>query len=303
MYKQVIEVINMGIVIIDRQYTITEWNRWMEIHSRIEKKDILGAFIFKRYPHLSSPSFLRSCKSVLSFGNYVYYSQKLHNYMFPMKPAGFHAGDFDFMQQSCTMTPVREENCKVTHIVITVQDVTENVYMEGTLRMMTQNDGLTGIYNRRYLDNRLQEEFNRFRRKGSIFSLLMMDIDNFKKVNDTYGHQFGDQVLKELAALSRSIIRGSDILARYGGEEFCIILPETDIAGAYAFAERIRKGINEKNIPDKNCRSVSVSISIGLTEIDSSMKDYGQLIDQADMAMYESKKNGKNCVSVFSKNC
>ncbi len=300
MYRQILNVISLGIVILDSKYTIVDWNRWMEIHSGKKKEDMIGTVIFNHYPHLSSPSFLRSCKSVLNFGNYVFYSQKLHNYLFPFKAAGFHATAFDNMQQSCTMTPIRDDKGKVSQIVLTIQDVTESVYLEKSLKMMTQQDSLTGIHNRRYLDNRLSEELTRYKRKGRLFSLLMIDIDNFKYVNDTYGHQFGDIILKEIAHTSSTIIRGSDILARYGGEEFCIALPDTDSDGAYSFAERLRKEVEAAKTLFEEGKEVGVTVSIGIAEVGEEIKKVEQLLDHADYALYESKRNGKNRITVFT---
>lgn len=300
MYKQVLDAINVGIVIIDSKYSVVEWNRWMEIQSNIKKEELLGSIIFNHYPHLSSPSFLRSCKSVLNFGNYVFYSQKLHNYLFPFPATGFHTKSFDYMQQSCTLTPIREENGEIEHIVITIQDVTESVYLERSLKMMTQQDSLTGIHNRRYLDKRLEEEMTHYRRKNRVFSLLMIDIDNFKLVNDNYGHQFGDIILKNIADISSSVIRGSDILARYGGEEFCVILPDTNKKGAYSFAERLRILVEEQKTLYEKKESVTVTISIGIAETTKSIETHEELLDQADTALYASKADGKNKVTVFS---
>lgn len=299
MHKDVLDVINIGIVIIDSKYSVVEWNRWMEIHSKKKKEEVLGSIIFNHYPHLSSPSFLRSCKSVLNFGNYVFYSQKLHHYLFPFEATGYHAKSFSHMQQSCTMTPISDEEGKASQIVITVQDVTESVYLEKSLKMMTQQDSLTGVHNRRYLDKRLDEEFVRFQRKGRIFSLLMIDIDNFKDVNDTYGHQFGDLILKRLAETSMSVIRGSDIIARYGGEEFCVILPDTDKIGAASFAERLRMMIEEMETLYEEKQTVRVTISIGIAETHDKIQTADELLDNADYALYASKRNGKNQVTAY----
>ena len=295
----VMDSINMGILLIDREYRITRWNRWMEIQSEIEENQITGESLFKRFPHLNKESFIRSLKSVFKFGNYVYYSQKFHSYMFPFPPSSCLREDFMFMQQSCTLTPLRDENGEILHIVITVEDVTERVFMEQSMKELSQKDGLTGIYNRRYLDTRLKEEFIRFERKRIPFAFLMMDLDNFKPVNDTYGHQFGDVMLKEVADTCSRIIRGSDTLARFGGEEFCIILPDADEEGAKSFSERIRKSIEEIEVPYLKGITVSITVSIGLSRTSENVKSSDELLFQADKAMYESKKRGKNTVTFY----
>ena len=128
----------------------------------------------------------------------------------------------------------------------------------------------------------------------------MIDIDDFKNVNDTYGHQFGDLILKNISDASLSIIRGSDILARYGGEEFCVVLPDTDKKGAESFAERLRILVEKQKTLYNRTEPVSVTISIGIAESVKSTKTPEQLLDQADTALYASKANGKNKVTVYS---
>ena len=304
MYKQVLDTVNLGIVIIDRKYKVKTWNRWMEIHSRISGDEIIGTNIFSTYPDLKTPSFMRSCKSVLTFGNFVFFSQKLHKYLFPFKLTGSYSGSFEYMQQSCSMTPLRDDDGNITDIIITVQNVTENVILEKNLKIMVLEDSLTGIHNRRYLDKRLEEEFFRYKRNGRDLSLIMLDIDDFKKVNDTYGHPFGDLVLKEIARTCSAIIRGSDILARFGGEEFCIILPESDAAGAENFGNRIRKAVADiRLLFEESSTSVSITVSIGIAVLEKSTETHAQLLNEADAALYYSKTHGKNMVKVYSKDC
>ena len=297
MYKQVLDVLNQGIVILDSQYTVLDWNSWMEINSGLKRDDVVGTSLFNHYPDLSTPSFTRSFKSVLRFGNYVYFSQKLHRYLFPFKLSGMYSQYFEYMQQSCTLTPLRDEKGQVENIVVSVQNVTESVYLEQNLKLMTQQDSLTGIYNRRFLDRRLEEEFKRFRRSGRRFSLLMIDIDNFKMVNDNYGHQFGDQVLKVIARCCSDEVRGSDIVARFGGEEFAVALMDSSAGGAVSFAERLRKSIESCKVTTDTGTSVNVTVSIGVDEVSEKRNSWQEILGCADAALYDSKKRGKNRVT------
>jgi diguanylate cyclase (GGDEF)-like protein len=299
MYKQIINIINIGIVIIDSTYRVLEWNRWMEIQSGIKKENIINSSIFNHYPLLSSTSFTRGCKAVLKFGNIVFLSQKLHNYLFPFKTTGSHSNNFEFMQQSCSMAPVREDDGTIAGILITVQDVTETVFMEKSLKKMNLLDSLTGIYNRRHMDKRLMEEFIRHKRYGRSMSIIMIDIDHFKNINDSFGHQFGDKVLKIVSGICSSKMRGGDIMSRYGGEEFCSILPETDIRGAQSLAERLREKVAETPIAYNDEISVNVTISLGLAELNEKTKTTEDLIRNADTALYQSKQNGRNMASVY----
>jgi diguanylate cyclase len=300
MYKNIIDVINLGIVAIDSEYRLIEWNRWMEIHSGIQKKDILNTNIFDNFPQLNNTSFIRGCKAVLNFGNIVFFSQKLHNYLFPVRTTGYYSKTFDFMQQSCSMAPATKEDGSVIGIVISVQDVTESVYLENSLKKTSLQDSLTGISNRRHLNKRLFEEFMRHKRYNRALSLVMIDIDNFKNINDTYGHQFGDTVLKEISGAFSSIMRIGEIIARYGGEEFCAVLPETDIDGAKIFSERLRMLVSELEIKYNEETSVKTTVSIGIAGLDKTVNSVEELVGNADNALYKSKQNGKNMVSVYS---
>jgi diguanylate cyclase (GGDEF)-like protein len=179
-------------------------------------------------------------------------------------------------------------------------------YLSGTLNRIIhqQNsiqDYLTGAYSRRYLYLRLKEEFIKAKREELPLSLIMLDIDDFKKINDTYGHKKGDEILKAIVRDLNMNLRITDIIGRYGGEEFIIILPKTDIVLAYDIAERLRKSINERV---SLCYGFEVSASFGISTKKNceNIDDYRVLIERADIASYISKSRGKNTVSIFSKN-
>jgi diguanylate cyclase (GGDEF)-like protein len=127
----------------------------------------------------------------------------------------------------------------------------------------------------------------------------MMDIDNFKRINDTYGHLIGDAILKRLAAVLQETVRQVDIPARYGGEEFVVILPETDKENAVSIAERIRKNISEIVVDVSETETLSPTVSIGIADYVHDGKEPKELISCADTALYHSKHNGKNTVSVY----
>jgi len=167
------------------------------------------------------------------------------------------------------------------------------------LRELSIRDGLTKLYNHVYLQERLAEEFTRSQRYNSALSFVMADIDNFKKLNDTYGHQKGDEVLKKIAKLMMESIRGIDIAARYGGEEFVLILPQIDIEGAKMMAERLRKKV-EIFFSNHNPGPLRVTISQGIASVPHpAIKTRSDLIQAADQALYEAKRKGKNRVEVM----
>ncbi|MDR2594209.1 MAG: GGDEF domain-containing protein, partial [Fibromonadaceae bacterium] len=167
----------------------------------------------------------------------------------------------------------------------------------GDFLHLTKIDQLTGIYNRRYLDGSLKKIINSHSRTGSSLSLLMIDIDYFKKYNDTYGHEAGDGCLRAVAhALSQCVSRDEDFIARYGGEEFAFVLPNTDKNGAQAIAEKLLEKMHKCNIPHKASEvadyvTVSIGGATGIVKHSQHARDY---IKAADKALYESKKNGRN---------
>jgi diguanylate cyclase (GGDEF)-like protein len=164
---------------------------------------------------------------------------------------------------------------------------------------MAITDGLTRMHTRRYLNERFEEEFNRARLRKSALSILMIDVDHFKKVNDQYGHLTGDMVLREIARLIALQIREIDIAGRYGGEEFCVILPETDKQGALVVAERIRSAVHAQKIKAYDTSLVS-SVSVGVSTFSEDAVKMDELLDKADWALYRAKKLGRNRVVGFS---
>ncbi len=201
------------------------------------------------------------------------------------------------MQQSCTLGAIRDENKRITDLFISVRDMTEAAAYQKELIKLTQRDALTGSYNRRYLMNFLEEEFYRCRRYNRKLSVMMMDIDFFKKVNDQWGHPFGDEVLKWVSKTVQGIMRKSNRFARYGGEEFCCVLPETDINGALVFSEKIRKAI-EASALFSTKSPTSITASFGVSTLQEDMNDIETLLSKADQALYQAKDRGRNRVVV-----
>ena len=170
----------------------------------------------------------------------------------------------------------------------------ENSYHEEIYRLTTI-DGLTQIFNKRYFLETLEREISRAHRYRRELSLIMFDIDFFKKINDTYGHLAGDHVLKQLASVIKARIRREDIMARYGGEEFSIITPEVDGVGAGQFAEKIRKLV-EKTAFKFEENKIAVTISIGVASLQADMHDPAEFIKLSDEKLYQAKAEGRNKV-------
>jgi two-component system, cell cycle response regulator len=158
-------------------------------------------------------------------------------------------------------------------------------------------DGLTGLNNRRYLDNQLKVLFTRAATRGRALSICMTDIDRFKQVNDSYGHDVGDEVLREFARRVRSTVRGADLACRYGGEEFVVVMPDTDATSAAAIAERLRASIeNEPFVLERSGLRLSITASLGIATNTQGIETPEQLLKQADRALYAAKTGGRNRV-------
>ena len=206
---------------------------------------------------------------------------------------------------------VRNQNGQPIRMVFIIRDITERKRVEKQIQELLQEleieksnavkesitDSLTGIFNRRYFDLALDTEFYRLKRSGRKLSLIMFDIDHFKKFNDTYGHLAGDDCLKSIGALMESIIhRATDVVSRYGGEEFVVILPETDLRGAVILAESIQKSVLDLKIPHETSETENyVTVSLGVVSMyPNQLVSPKQLISLADEALYRAKDQGRN---------
>jgi diguanylate cyclase (GGDEF)-like protein len=180
-------------------------------------------------------------------------------------------------------------------------ETTRDVRHMSVLEQESITDPLMGIYNRRYLERRLTSEVARASRYGMPLSVLLLDIDHFKRINDSYGHQVGDVVLAELAQLIVNTVRTTDIVTRYGGEEIMVIAPSTPLRTAANLAERLRKIIEHRpfDVPAKlhrKLKALHITVSVGVACFGQNANDFQSLIQSTDEALYRAKKKGRNCV-------
>ncbi|MDD5435185.1 MAG: GGDEF domain-containing protein, partial [Nitrospira sp.] len=204
--------------------------------------------------------------------------------------ASIRKGDF-----SCKLNVEGDNDCS-KEVVEGVNILIDKINMkDDSSAVLAITDPLTGAYNRRYFDIRINEEMNRCVRYGTIFSLSIIDLDHFKDINDTYGHQAGDSVLKEVIILIKDNIRDTDIVARYGGEEFVIIYPCTPRSGVLTQLERLRTVVEEHKFIDLDRQ---VTISVGASD-SAGKEDAAMIIQEADSSLYLAKRSGRNqCVIV-----
>lgn len=173
----------------------------------------------------------------------------------------------------------------------------DNARLYEDAKRMAVTDGLTRIYNHRFFQELFEKEYKRSDRYNTMFSLIMLDIDFFKRVNDTYGHLYGDEILKEIANIIKGCLRTMDIVARYGGEEFALLLPETDLDSGIQTAERIRRAVETHEFNTAEGENVKVTVSQGVTCYPSSgIEKRSDIVAKADTALYEAKESNRNCV-------
>jgi diguanylate cyclase (GGDEF)-like protein/PAS domain S-box-containing protein len=192
----------------------------------------------------------------------------------------------------------------VSHVIEYIRDITdrrktdeEKTQLIKKLDYLSTTDSLTGLFNRRALNDILNREIDRAKRYGSGLSLILCDVDRFKKINDTCGHRAGDRALQAVSETLQKTLRKADVLGRYGGDEFMIILPETSLPGAESLAEKIRTAVTkiDLELPGKN--RIRLSLSIGVTSCCVTAEDIDTLVARADAGLYTSKEKGRNKVS------
>jgi len=211
--------------------------------------------------------------------------------------AGLEAGADDYMTKPFNRAELiarLKTGTRVLELEKSLKDANEEI------RILSITDTLTKCYNRTFMDEQLPKELKRAIRYNHPISLVMVDIDHFKRVNDTYGHQAGDEVLKELVrSINRSIRSDVDWVARYGGEEFLVVFPETDFEKAAVLAERLRRAISQKTIQIKE-EEIRITASFGVSGFTSSTSlkevSYEAMISLADKSLYQAKKEGRNRV-------
>ena len=297
-----IDRINIGVFIINSRMEILLWNRFMEINSGRPSDTVVGRNLFDCFPDLPRNVVENKIKSIFILRNFAFSGWEQRPYLFKFRHNRPVTGGVEYMYQDCTFMPLKNERGEVDHICITVVDTTDvaiykRMHREAldSLAEATHHDGLTGIYNRRYLEETIAKEFNRAQRYGGAISLLMIDIDHFKVINDTHGHLAGDEVLRTTSKRLDALVRQTDTLGRYGGEEFGVLLPETRLSDAQKFAERTRLSVARLAIPYGDT-AIDVTISIGIAQYHGNMDRYEELIKEADDALYLAKNAGRNCI-------
>lgn len=298
--------VDVGLVVLDKDYKIQVWNGFMENHSGVSPYDVRNKSLFDAFPALDETWLKQKTDPVFILKNRAFTIWEQTPHIFKFKNYRPITSVAPFMYQNATFIPLTDTQGEVTHLCIIIYDVTDvaisKIELEEAnteLKRLSQTDRLTNLNNRGYWEECLQKEFQRQKRSHNISTLLIFDIDHFKRVNDGYGHAAGDEAILHLAKVLRKNLRETDIGGRYGGEEYAVILTETDAKHGMIFAERIRKIVEASHVM-YNGIEIKFTISMGLAEYSDDFESHQQWIEAADSALYVAKTNGRNLVRIYN---
>ena len=302
--QRILDQLSSGVLILDRQHRICDWNSFWDHHVPFAMESTRGQLVYQAFPELPRRWFERKIDSVLALQAPAFSSWQQRPHLFHLPHNRPITTSSRYMMQNCTLTPLTEENGEVAHVCVIVEDATDVAFYQqqlhqtlAQLEKANRTDGLTGAANRRYWEESLHREFLRARRYQQPLSLLMLDLDHFKRINDNFGHKMGDTVLISVVNCIRPLLRDNDLLGRYGGEEFGLLLPQTTLEGALEVAERLRKAVEALRFAAQP--ELRVSLSIGVQTLSGQHQQPEQLVNQADMALYQAKRQGRNQVCCY----
>ncbi len=293
---KILDIIGNGILILNKDHKILFWNKWLTTHTRVSKETAEGNTLYNLFAKTSFSLLERKIKIAFKLQSSTFMNSNISKYVIPIEQKKITKSIFRHMRQDVVITPLSEE--RVSIIIYDSSSLLEakSIIDEQLIIVERQaiTDSLTQSYNRNKFNQLLLAEIKKANRHDLIFSIIIFDIDDFKSVNDTWGHLEGDKVLKEMAGIAMESLRESDIFARWGGEEFSILLPGTGVNGAAVAAEKLRQQIETFDF-GKSGRN---TCSFGVAEYFKGAAD-NIILTKADQALYHAKSKGKNQVAVF----
>jgi diguanylate cyclase (GGDEF)-like protein/PAS domain S-box-containing protein len=300
-----LQTIDVGLVVLDRNFSVLVWNGFMENHSGLTPRLVKGRNLFQVFEELPEAWLRHKADTVFTLKCRSFMTWEQRPYLFRFKNYRPITGTEVHMYQNVTIAPLASVTGEVSHIALIIYDVTDIAAnrkalesANSELEHLSRTDRLTQLNNRGYWEECLIQEFSRYKRYQTTCSVVMFDIDHFKKVNDTYGHQAGDEVIRVVSKVLRDNLRKTDIAGRYGGEEFGIILGNTTAKSAHIFCERIREQVEALEVVHEN-RRIRFTVSLGISQASDKASDYKNWLEQADQALYSSKEGGRNRTTIF----
>ena len=304
-FMDMVQSIDVGIVVVDKNYNVDVWNTFMQNHSGMSPGEVINKNLFTIFPDISRQWLEHKLESVWLLKSRAFTIWEQRPYLFRFGNYRPITGGADFMYQDITFVPLASSDGSIDRVCMIIYDVTDMavsksgmVLANKQLESLSRIDQLTQLNNRGYWEECLETEYLRLRRTGETCSLMMFDIDHFKKVNDTFGHQAGDEVIRVISGILTETIRVTDVAGRYGGEEFVVILIDTSAENAMILAERYRKIIESCPVFHEETK-INYTISIGIAEFSKQMKNHAEWIESADKALYIAKDSGRNQSVIF----
>lgn len=300
-----LQSVDVGLMVLDRDYKIQLFNGFMENHSGLRPSEVRGKKFFLAFPSVNEDWFRRKIDSVFLLKSHAFSTWEQRPYLIKFKSYRPITGKAPWMYQNITIIPLLSADGSVNHICVIIYDVTDIAVGKKALQAanyqlerLSQTDGLTGLLNRATWENLFQHEFKRGQRTGQHCSVVMLDIDHFKNINDTYGHPAGDEAIRLLSRIITEQKRETDVAGRYGGEEFCVTLIDTTAEKSVVFAERLRKKIEAASVIWEG-EEIKYTISLGIAELSADLDSHESWLQNSDKALYYSKEHGRNQVTVY----
>ncbi|MCW8994218.1 MAG: diguanylate cyclase [Psychromonas sp.] len=299
-----IQNIDVGLVVLELDMKVKVWNGFMENHSGLLAAHATDRKLNELFEDIPNEWLQQKINSVCLLKNKAFTTWEQRPFLFKFKSYRPITSSAEFMYQNVTFLPLSDITGNVTQICMIIYDVTDvalnkKAFQEANckLEQLSHTDSLTQLYNQGYWRECCCSEYKRHTRTQQPSSLIMLDIDHFKQINDTYGHPFGDEVIRQVANCLRKNMRETDIAGRYGGEEFTLILVDTDLQNARLVAERIRVAIESYQFSYQG-KQVKVTASLGIAHITGNIPDYKSWIKRADMGLYIAKNSGRNQIGI-----
>lgn len=299
-----VQNIDVGLIVLDLDMNVKVWNGFMENHSGLLAKHVVDQKLYRLFEELPEAWLQQKVNSVCLLKNKAFTTWEQRPFLFKFKSYRPITSSAEFMYQNVTFLPLTDIVGKVTQICMIIYDVTDvalnkKAFQEANskLEQLSQTDSLTQLYNQGYWRTCCASEYKRHVRTQQPSALIIFDIDHFKKINDTYGHPFGDEVIRKVADCLRENMRETDIAGRYGGEEFTLILVNTNLRNAQFVAERIRLTIESTQFECQG-KPVKITASLGIAEITANIPDYKTWIKIADLGLYIAKNAGRNQIGI-----
>lgn len=298
--KEVCQELPMGVFVVKQDKTICFWNKWLVDKAKIKSEQALGKTLVELIPNIDTKRFDWAIEGAIENNIPQVMSNTLNEYLIPIHIDNSAYDSIQHMQQQIKIIPVSSEDAKFAAVMIT--DITDLVLQKQTLVKMairleqdSYHDPLTGAYNRRYMWDWIDRNMHLASREKFSIGCCAFDLDNFKSVNDSYGHDKGDRVLQDFCKILNESKRRSSLIVRVGGEEFVALLPIATLKDAVGYANRVKSMISETSIA--GFKKGQITTSIGCAEWDPSDPiSSEELLKKADDMLYKAKDAGRNCI-------